>query len=39
FSTQGHANEVTGVDWCRSERLKLASCSDDETVRVWTLDP
>ena len=27
------------MDWCRSESLKLASCSDDETVRVWTLDP
>eukprot|EP00904_Undaria_pinnatifida_P005694 jgi/Undpi1/2254/HiC_scaffold_13.g05640.m1 len=36
---KGHANEVTGVDWCRSESLKLATCSDDETVRVWTLDP
>lgn len=36
---QGHANEVTGVDWCRSEALKLATCSDDETVRVWTMDP
>lgn len=32
-------NEVTGVDWCRSEALKLASCSDDETVRLWTFDP
>ena len=30
---------MTGVDWCRSEALKLATCSDDETVRVWTLDP
>jgi len=32
-------NEVTSVDWCRAEPLKLASCSDDETVRVWTIDP
>lgn len=36
---QGHVNEVTGIDWCRSEELKLASCSDDETVRLWTFDP
>ncbi|CAM9900413.1 unnamed protein product, partial [Choristocarpus tenellus] len=33
----GHANEVTGVTWCRSEAFKLATCSDDETVRVWAL--
>lgn len=32
-------NEVTGIDWCGSEELKLASCSDDETVRLWTFDP
>ncbi|CAN0553714.1 unnamed protein product, partial [Ectocarpus sp. 8 AP-2014] len=32
-------NEVTGVDWCRAEPLKLATSSDDETVRVWTIDP
>lgn len=32
-------NEVTGLDFCRSEPLKLATCSDDETVRVWTIDP
>ncbi|CAM9868860.1 unnamed protein product [Scytosiphon promiscuus] len=35
----GHLNEVTGVDWCRAEPLKLATSSDDETVRVWTVDP
>ncbi|CAB1101548.1 unnamed protein product [Ectocarpus sp. CCAP 1310/34] len=32
-------NEVTGLDWCRAEPLKLATSSDDETVRVWTIDP
>ncbi|CBN74423.1 denticleless homolog [Ectocarpus siliculosus] len=35
----GHMNEVTGLDWCRAEPLKLATSSDDETVRVWTIDP
>lgn len=39
FPPQGHVNEVTGLDWCRSEELKLASSSDDETVRIWTVDP
>ncbi|CAM9991654.1 unnamed protein product, partial [Discosporangium mesarthrocarpum] len=33
----GHINEVNGLDWCSAEPLKLASCSDDETVRVWSL--
>lgn len=27
------------MDWCRAEPLKLATCSDDETVRTWTIDP
>lgn len=27
------------MDFCRAEPLKLATCSDDETVRVWTVDP
>lgn len=30
---------MTGLDFCRAEPLKLATCSDDETVRVWTIDP
>lgn len=30
---------MTGIDWCRSETLKLASSCDDETVRIWTVDP
>ncbi|KHN27454.1 denticleless protein homolog [Glycine soja] len=27
--------EVTAVDWCSSEIGKLATCSDDFTVRTW----
>lgn len=31
-----HFSEVTAVDWCPSDLYKIATCSDDTTVRVWT---
>ncbi|KAL2609907.1 hypothetical protein R1flu_028480 [Riccia fluitans] len=34
---RGHSGEVTAVDWCSMEHCKVATCSDDYTVRVWTL--
>ncbi|KAK4282348.1 hypothetical protein QN277_013735 [Acacia crassicarpa] len=30
-----HDGEVTAVDWCHSEDGKLATSSDDFTVRIW----
>jgi WD40 repeat protein len=33
---KGHRREVGDVAWCPSEWNKLASCSDDATVRIWT---
>ncbi|KAK7316468.1 hypothetical protein VNO77_35525 [Canavalia gladiata] len=32
---KSHDGEVTAVDWCCSEVGKLATSSDDLTVRVW----
>ncbi|XP_029966209.1 denticleless protein homolog [Salarias fasciatus] len=34
---QGHSEEVTSVVWCPSDFTKIASCSDDHTVRIWRL--
>ncbi|XP_062209003.1 uncharacterized protein LOC133910717, partial [Phragmites australis] len=32
----GHEGEATSVDWCVSEVGKIATSSDDSTVRVWS---
>ncbi|GAQ82389.1 hypothetical protein KFL_001100030 [Klebsormidium nitens] len=37
FVLEGHVGEVTGVDWCKTDVTKVATCSDDCTVRVWTI--
>ncbi|KAM9840606.1 denticleless protein homolog [Aulostomus maculatus] len=34
---QGHTEEVTSVSWCPTDFTKIASCSDDHTVRIWRL--
>ncbi|XP_076873775.1 denticleless protein homolog [Brachyhypopomus gauderio] len=34
---QGHNQEVTSVSWCPTDFTKIATCSDDNTVRVWRL--
>ncbi|MCL7047661.1 hypothetical protein MKW94_012973 [Papaver nudicaule] len=34
---KGHEGEVTAVDWCPSEIGKIATASDDFTVRVWNI--
>uniref|UniRef100_A0A8C8DY20 Denticleless E3 ubiquitin protein ligase homolog (Drosophila) n=1 Tax=Oryzias sinensis TaxID=183150 RepID=A0A8C8DY20_9TELE len=34
---QGHSEEVTSVVWCPTDFTKIASCSDDHTVRIWRL--
>jgi transducin (beta)-like 1 len=33
---QGHQNEVNAIKWDPQGRL-LASCSDDMTLKIWTL--
>nr|XP_056709354.1 denticleless protein homolog [Euleptes europaea] len=33
----GHMEEVTSVAWCPSDFSKIATCSDDNTIRVWRL--
>ncbi|XP_007670532.1 denticleless protein homolog isoform X1 [Ornithorhynchus anatinus] len=33
----GHSQEVTTVCWCPSDFTKIATCSDDNTMRVWRL--
>jgi WD40 repeat protein len=34
----GHEGEVLGVDWSRNaHELKVASCSEDGSVRWWDL--
>uniref|UniRef100_A0A8C5MMJ3 Denticleless E3 ubiquitin n=1 Tax=Leptobrachium leishanense TaxID=445787 RepID=A0A8C5MMJ3_9ANUR len=35
---QGHSQEVTSVTWCQSDFTKIATCSDDNTVRLWRLN-
>ncbi|XP_051866850.1 denticleless protein homolog isoform X2 [Pristis pectinata] len=35
---QGHSQEVTSVSWCPSDFSKIATCSDDNTVRIWRLN-
>ncbi|XP_062911890.1 denticleless protein homolog [Mobula hypostoma] len=35
---QGHTQEVTSVSWCPSDFSKIATCSDDNTVRIWRLN-
>ncbi|XP_023152774.2 denticleless protein homolog isoform X1 [Amphiprion ocellaris] len=34
---QGHSEEVTSVAWCPTDFTKIASCSDDHTIRIWRL--
>ncbi|XP_071775216.1 denticleless protein homolog [Centroberyx gerrardi] len=35
---QGHSQEVTSIAWCPTDFTKIATCSDDNTVRIWRLD-
>ena len=35
---RGHEGEVTAVDWCPTDFTRLASCADDDTARVWSID-
>uniref|UniRef100_A0A4W5P0Y7 Denticleless E3 ubiquitin protein ligase homolog (Drosophila) n=1 Tax=Hucho hucho TaxID=62062 RepID=A0A4W5P0Y7_9TELE len=38
MTLQGHNQEVTSIAWCPTDFTKIASCSDDNTVRIWRLD-
>lgn len=33
----GHCGEVTAVDWCATHFGRIASCSDDGTLRLWAI--
>lgn len=33
-----HGGEASAVDWCRQDPLKLATCADDSTAKVWSVD-
>jgi len=35
---EGHTDEVSSVDCCITEYGKLASCADDSTVRIWSIN-
>ncbi|KAM9356017.1 denticleless protein homolog [Pholidichthys leucotaenia] len=37
MTLQGHNEEVTSVVWCPTDFTKIASCSDDHTIRIWRL--
>ncbi|CAA0820175.1 Transducin/WD40 repeat-like superfamily protein [Striga hermonthica] len=37
ITLKSHDGEVTAVDWCPSETGKVATCSDDFTVRFWNI--
>jgi hypothetical protein len=34
---KGHVGEVSDVEWCPTDLAKLASSSDDTTVRIWKM--
>ncbi|XP_008266666.1 denticleless protein homolog isoform X2 [Oryctolagus cuniculus] len=34
----GHFQEVTSVCWCPSDFTKIATCSDDNTLKIWRLN-
>ncbi|GFQ04577.1 denticleless protein homolog, partial [Phtheirospermum japonicum] len=38
ITLKSHDGEVTAVDWCPSETGKVATCSDDFTVRFWNIE-
>ena len=31
----GHTKEVTAVAWCPTELAKIATCSDNNDLRLW----
>lgn len=35
YVLEGHTGEVTGVDWSCCDAGRVASCSDDGTMRIW----
>ncbi|XP_077567362.1 denticleless protein homolog [Stigmatopora nigra] len=37
MTLQGHSEEVTSVAWSPVDFTKIASCSDDHTIRIWRL--
>ena len=38
YAIKGHDGEVSGVSWCQSDFGKIATCSDDSTYKVWSID-
>ncbi|KAF5198407.1 Denticleless protein-like protein [Thalictrum thalictroides] len=37
MTLKGHEGDVTAVNWCPSEIGKVATASDDFTVRIWNI--
>ncbi|GAB6020481.1 hypothetical protein CHUAL_003170 [Chamberlinius hualienensis] len=35
YKLGGHADEVTSVDWSKTDELKIATCCDDMKYRIW----
>ena len=35
---KGHGGEVSDVEWCPTDFCKLATSSDDTTVRIWNIE-
>eukprot|EP00898_Chlorokybus_atmophyticus_P004010 jgi/Chlat1/460/Chrsp103S01070 len=38
YVLEGHTEEVTATDWSSVDGERLATCSDDRTVRTWKVD-
>ena len=34
----GHTKEVTAVAWCPTDLSKIATCSDDNDLRLWRVN-
>lgn len=37
YMLQGHEREVTAVAWCPTDPHSIATCGDDATVKLWSV--
>ena len=37
YVLRGHDREVTAVAWCPTDSHSIATCGDDDTVKLWSV--
>ncbi len=37
YVLRGHGREVTAVAWCPTDSHSVATCGDDATVKLWSV--